>query len=294
MGLDRRPGATRGPRCGCGRPRFGTPRPPLGHEHPVRTERRHRADYRADVARVGHAVQGDQQGRGLLQRGGHQVVEVLVRERRHLQADALMQHPAGHPVQLGPADLQDRDAAVAGAPDDLIDPLVDVDALGDIERRGRHAGAQRLHHRVAAEQQLRPFPGGVGPATGRDPGTTARRHLSAALRAGLGAPTPGGVLRARDADLGRAALGGRGPAFLLLLAGGLGGQFLGSRVALVPRPLVGRQGLAPALEPGAVLSAGADVRALLGGGPPAAVRPITRHQCCSPTVQRGPVGVSST
>ena len=83
--------------------------PPLGHEHALRAERGRRPDHRAEVARVGHPVQRDQQRRGrLLVARGDQVLERLVRERRHLQADALVQHAAGHPVQLGPADLQDR------------------------------------------------------------------------------------------------------------------------------------------------------------------------------------------
>ena len=84
-----------------------------------------------------------------------------------------------------------------------------------------------------------------------------------------------------------------GPPLLVLLAGGLLGQLLGAGVALVPGPLVGRQGLAPAPERVPVLATGAGGRALLGHDPLAHVAGVTRHQC-SPTVQRGPAGVSST
>ena len=103
---DRHPGGRAGAGPPGGRGHAGGPT--LGQEDALRAERGRRPDHRAEVARVGDPVQRDQQRRGLLQRGGDQVVERLVGERRHLQADALVQHAAGHPVQLGPADLQDR------------------------------------------------------------------------------------------------------------------------------------------------------------------------------------------
>src|SRR3954465_13758560 len=46
--------------------------------------------------------------------GGEQVVGVRVVVRRHLQADALVQSAVRHPVELGLADLEQRQAAVAG------------------------------------------------------------------------------------------------------------------------------------------------------------------------------------
>ncbi len=54
---------------------------------------------------------------------------------RHLQADALVQHAAGHPVELGAAHLQHRHAAVGGAysllrfPDQDLPDVVYVEQL---------------------------------------------------------------------------------------------------------------------------------------------------------------------
>jgi hypothetical protein len=52
-----------------------------------------------------------------------------------------VQDAAGHPVQLGAADLQDRDAPVGGETHRLLDPVVHVDAERDVERGRRHARA---------------------------------------------------------------------------------------------------------------------------------------------------------
>ena len=158
--------------------------------------------------------------------------------------------------------LQQRDAHLAGQLHRLADPVVGVDPLGDVQRGGRHLGAQRLDHRVAAGDQLR--------ATGDLAGPVAR------LRAGAARPAAG---------RGRRALR-RGPRLAVRrVAGALGGL---RRRAL-------------ALELLASLAAGADGLALLRPRVAlgAAALAVAGHQgvssvMWSASVQRGPVGVSST
>src|SRR5690606_16985862 len=60
----------------------------------------------------------------------------------------------GHPVEFFAADLEDRDATVAGGADDLGDAFVDVDALGDVQGGAGHVDPQGLHDGVAADEQL--------------------------------------------------------------------------------------------------------------------------------------------
>ena len=70
------------------------------------------------------------------------------------------------------------EAAVAGEPDRLGDPLVGLEADGDVERGRRHLRAQRLGDRVAADQQL----GGVASPLGATSRRPVRRARSAAAR----------------------------------------------------------------------------------------------------------------
>ena len=121
--------------------------------------------------------------------------------------------------------------------------------MRDVERGRRDVRAQRLQHRVAADEQLGRVLRRRRLAPGRDPRAAAAGAAAAGWRAGfapLRALAPGGVLGAGLADLRRPALGGRGPALLVLLPGGALGQLLVAGVALVPRPLVGGQGAARA------------------------------------------------
>ena len=109
-----------------------------------------------EVARVGDAVERDEKrGAEASSASGQQVGEVEVAERRHLRGNALVRQAAGHAVQLSPTDLQQGDTAVAGEPNRLGDPLVGLDANGDVQRGHGHFGSQRLGHRIAPHQQLR-------------------------------------------------------------------------------------------------------------------------------------------
>ena len=160
-------------------------RAPLRHHDPVPAERPDRADHRAEVARVGHPVQRDDQA-GLGRLGGQlqQLVGVGVGVRRHLQRDALVQRTAGDPVEVAARHLQDRDAEVGREVHRLGDPLVGGRADHDVQRGGRHPGPQALQHRVAAEHRLR------GLAVARPAPLAARSR----------APAPGGLaLRRRRA-----------------------------------------------------------------------------------------------
>ena len=80
-------------------------------------------------------------------------MRVLV--RRHLERDALVHGvEAGDAVELGAHDLEDRDLAVGGDREHLLDAVVHLDARGDVERGRGDLGAQRLEHRVAAGDDL--------------------------------------------------------------------------------------------------------------------------------------------
>ena len=138
----------------------------LRHDDAVRVERGGRADDRAEVARVGDAVQGHDQRRAAGVAGEvEQVLGVRVVVGRHLQTDPLVQRALGHPVELGLADLEQRQPAVGGQLHRLGDPLVGTPGVGDdVQRRRRDLRAQRLDDRVAAEQQLRRLLGALAGA----------------------------------------------------------------------------------------------------------------------------------
>jgi hypothetical protein len=113
---------------------------------------------------------------------------------RDLQADALVQRTAGHPVELGPADLQQRQAPVAGQLHGLGDPLVGaVRAVAgdDVQRGRRDLRAQRL------DTGLRPSSSsGASSARWRLRSRSARRRASACACAAPGGPCasrPAGV-----------------------------------------------------------------------------------------------------
>ena len=77
-----------------------------------------------------------------------------VRVGRDLQRDALVQRPAGDPVEVAARHLEDRDAGVRRQVHGLGDPLVGGGAEGDVQRGGRDPRAQALDDRVAAEHGL--------------------------------------------------------------------------------------------------------------------------------------------
>ena len=98
---------------------------------------------RAEVARVGDAVEGDdQRDAGRLRVDEVAGVGVLV--GRHLQGQALVDRAVGEPVELAAGRLEDGDAALGRDLERLADPVVGVDPAGDVHRRDRDVGAQRL------------------------------------------------------------------------------------------------------------------------------------------------------
>src|SRR4051794_5287372 len=142
-------------RAGLPRGRRDTDRPPLGQHQPVRTERRRRAGDRAQVVRVGDAVERDEQRRlGLLERPSQQVVDLHVVERPDLQHHALVRGATGEPVELGAPGLEHRQPEVAGPLADLVDPFVAGDAVGDVQGECRDRRAQGLDDGVAPGDHL--------------------------------------------------------------------------------------------------------------------------------------------
>ena len=141
-------------------------------------------------------------GRRLV-RGGEHVGQLAVAERRHLQRDALVQQAAGRAVELGPADLEQRDAAVAGEPHRLGDPLVGLDA------DATYSAVAGIFARSASATGLRP---------------TSSSGAVASRAAGRGSP--------------RVARGGRGPARRRVPLAVLGGR--GRPLALQRRAGAGR------------------------------------------------------
>src|SRR5271157_1936616 len=95
------------------------------NDHPVRAERGRRTHHRAQVARVGDAVQGgDQRQLPGIGGPGEQVVGMRVVVGTHAERQALVQGAAGEPVEFGGAGLEHRHAPVGGELDGLADPLV--------------------------------------------------------------------------------------------------------------------------------------------------------------------------
>ena len=85
-----------------------------GITHAVGAEPGGRPDDRAEVARVGDRVERDDQrlARSFGGRRVEQVVGVRVLVRRHPGGQSLVDGAAGHPVELGPGHLEQREAAV--------------------------------------------------------------------------------------------------------------------------------------------------------------------------------------
>ena len=77
-------------------------RAPLGHDDAVAAEGGDGADDGAEVARVGDAVEGDDQRvLAVVVGGGGEVLGVRVLVRRDLEDQALVVEAVGHPVELG-------------------------------------------------------------------------------------------------------------------------------------------------------------------------------------------------
>ncbi len=140
-------------------------RAPLGYDHAVAAEGGDGADDGAEVARVGHAVEGDDQRvLALVVRGGREVLGVRVLVRRDLEDEALVVEAVRHAVELGTGGLHEVDAAALGGElERLAHPLVVVDELLDVQRGRGHALAQRLDDGVAADDEFGRCPCRRGP-----------------------------------------------------------------------------------------------------------------------------------
>ena len=140
------------PRCGLRRRRAKPRRPPLRQDHAVGPRALRRADDRAQVVGVGHAVQYDDERllAALLRKGEH-VVHALVVHRRHVGQHALMgridliQAAAIHRLHHG--------AGVPGHADDVLRCAGQV-ALGHQQLLHRAAGFERLADGIASHQQV--------------------------------------------------------------------------------------------------------------------------------------------
>ncbi len=73
-----------------------------------------------------------------------------------MQRESLVDRAAGEPIQLSAGAFEDGDAGVDGDAQRLLDPIVRVDALGDVQRRGGNGCAQCLDDRIAPGDGLRP------------------------------------------------------------------------------------------------------------------------------------------
>ena len=146
-------------------------RPPLGYQHAIATERGHRSHDGAKVARIGDAVERHNQRHSGGKSAVEHVVRVQVIECRDLQDQTLM-HRAGRVfVELMTIGVEQRDVTVLRQFHGLADPLVDIHASGDVQRRRRRARAQHLHDRIATHHDFRAAVGTSG----------ARRPLSGPL-----------------------------------------------------------------------------------------------------------------
>src|SRR6478735_7655617 len=129
--------------------------PALGDHDAVRAEASSTADDGAEVARVGHVVdRDDQRLLGVDRRGVEKVVGVGVLVGRDARGQALVDTATDHPVHLGLRDLEQLDALVGRELEGLPQPAVALGALGDVERVDRHALTQGLDDRVAADDPL--------------------------------------------------------------------------------------------------------------------------------------------
>ena len=146
-------------------------------------ERGGRPDDGPEVARVGDAVDRDDQGgpAGILG-PGQQVLRMGVLVRRNDQGKALMDGVAGQPVELRPGHLEQGDATLAGLGDRLGHPFVGGQPAGDIQRGGRHSGPERLDDRVPPDHGLRQL--GLPPCrASRRPGSGLAVPLCRSCRA---------------------------------------------------------------------------------------------------------------
>ena len=191
---------------------------PLGHQHAVRAERRHRADDGAEVARVGDAVERDDQRRSRPARAAR--VEQVVGVRRSRTAGPAARGPGGRPRRSSgrarcartPAAGCPRSAAILSASRTRSSESI-REATQHVQRRAGHARAQRLDDRVAAGDHL----GRVAPGLARrarrtpDRGAPPREPASARLAADARLARPSGG-RCRSLAFGRRALAPRAPA----------------------------------------------------------------------------------
>ena len=105
----------------------------------------HRSRNRAEIARIGHAIQRDDERLlPCLPCRLHEVSRVGIGVALDAQHQALMDGAPGEAVQLSAARLDDGDAGVRSQHHGLPDALVAVQPGSDVERRGWDAGAKSL------------------------------------------------------------------------------------------------------------------------------------------------------
>lgn len=141
----------------------------LGHDHAVAAEGGDGADDGAEVARVGDAVEcDDQRVLAVVVGGGCEVLRLRVLVRRDLEDEALVVEAVRHAVELGARGFHQVDvAACAGELEGLADALVVVDVLLDVQRGGGHAVAQGLEDGVAADDHFGGALDAAAPGAGR-------------------------------------------------------------------------------------------------------------------------------
>jgi hypothetical protein len=120
----------------------------------VPAERGHRADDRPKVARVGDAIERDDERHP----GGQRVDEVIgvgiLGRAAPADREPLVHGSVGDPVEFRSGTFQDRYAALGRLGERFTDPVVGVDAAGDEHRRGGDVGPQRFDDRVAPSDDL--------------------------------------------------------------------------------------------------------------------------------------------
>jgi hypothetical protein len=75
-----------------------------------------------------------------------ELVGVLVFVGRDLEHESLVDGVVGHPVQLGLAGFQQRDAPLCGELEGFLDAVVHLDADGDVQGLGRDARAKSFDY----------------------------------------------------------------------------------------------------------------------------------------------------
>ena len=107
-----------------------------------------------EIARIGHAIKGNQQWHTRRECAVEQLVWVQVIKRRHLQDESLMHRTLRVTIEFHPLRVEQRNAQLVRQLDGLAHSLIELDAVRDVQRTRRNAGAQCLDNGVAASDNL--------------------------------------------------------------------------------------------------------------------------------------------